>query len=442
MHSHCVPCFLPTLYCSSKEQPWPEPVVCPPQPLLLPVSLLRVRGLWLRLFWYHGQCGLCQPEADPRCVRFCGARWCKGEHASWKVSGRQWVISVSLCDGKDSCVKWMHTELHRICTMHNKFYAFLHPTPYKWLQHTFHPPPHTPTPHTQQHACPWSSPWRNSTEEQPGCLVSLLPPDDPLPCCAAVVWPSTSDLPCLTPSTVWSTQNPNFLMALFFGQSCCQMLRKCTHRLHNQFLPLPSVGGHGVCNALDTTVHLIPPVTQTCRIPPRTLKPGDRVGYFRPQLGFTPPSQSRTYGTPDNVQRIISGSLSNPKLNRQFPQGRSSQQLSWQSFDDPHAAAQRAWSMQAPPRPRPSYPAYGGGGRGGYGGPPPEDRRNGEIWLQELTGTSIHSHRTFLLHWQWQQSGYGHLVTQCGYYVCVYMYLLLLCIQCILLHTFVHVHVV
>lgn len=232
-------------------------------------------------------------------------------------------------------------------------------------------------------------------------------------------------------------------MALFFDQSCCQMLRKCTHRLHNQFLPLPFIGGHGVCNALDRTVYLIPPVTQTCRIPPRTLKPWDKVGYFRPQLGFTPPSQSRTYGTPDNVQRIISGSLSDPKLNRQFPQGRSSQQLSWQSFDDPHAAAQRAWSMQAPPRPRPSYPAYGGGGRGGYGGPPPEDRRNGEISLQELTGTSIQATGPSCY------TGNGNKVVMATSSLSVATTYVCTCTSCYFsyniycyVHTFVYVHVV
>ena len=171
-------------------------------------------------------------------------------------------------------------------------------------------------------------------------------------------------------------------MALFFSLSYCQMSCKYTHKLHNQSPPSWAIMLY-VRNAVYTTVYWIPPVSQTCRMPARTLKPWDKVGYFRPQLGFTPSDQSRTYGTPDNVQRFISGSLSDPKSSRQFPQfpqGCSSQQLSWQSFDGPNSGPQRAWSMQTPPRSRPSYPPYGGGGgRGGYGGTPPEDLRNGEI---------------------------------------------------------------
>lgn len=144
----------------------------------------------------------------------------------------------------------------------------------------------------------------------------------------------------------------------------------------------------GLCNALNPTLYSISAVTHPCRMPPRTLKPSDKVGYFRPQLGFAPPDQSRTYSTPKNVQRFISSSLSDPKSARQFPQGHSSQQLSWQPFDEPRSAPQRAWSMHTPPHPHSSYPTYSGGsgGRGGYGGQPPEDRHynNGEISLWAL----------------------------------------------------------
>ena len=92
------------------------------------------------------------------------------------------------------------------------------------------------------------------------------------------------------------------------------------------------------------------------RMPSQKLKPTDKVGYFRPQLGFTPPDQSRTYSTPKNVQRFISSSLSDPKSSHQPPQGHGSQQLSWQSFEEPWPIPQRVWSMQAPPHPHPTTP--------------------------------------------------------------------------------------
>ena len=134
---------------------------------------------------------------------------------------------------------------------------------------------------------------------------------------------------------------------------------------------------------MNTTVCSNPLLLHPCRMPPRTLKPSDKVGYFRPQLGFTPSDQSRTYSTPRNVQRFISSSLSDPKSYRQPPQGHSSQHLSWQPFEESRPAPQRAWSMQAPPHPHPNYPAYSGGGRGGFGGQPPRDqhRSNGECPL-------------------------------------------------------------
>lgn len=129
-------------------------------------------------------------------------------------------------------------------------------------------------------------------------------------------------------------------------------------------------------------------MTLSCRMPPRTLKPSDKVGYFRPQLNFTPSDQSRTYSTPRNVQRFISSSLSDPKSSRQPPHGHGSQHLSWQPFQEPRPAPQRAWSMQAPPHAHSSYPAFSGGGRGGFGGQPPRDQHhnNGEfsLWVYAL----------------------------------------------------------
>ena len=80
------------------------------------------------------------------------------------------------------------------------------------------------------------------------------------------------------------------------------------------------------------------------------------MGYFRSQLGFTHPDQPCTYSTPKNVQRFISSSLSDPKSSHQPPQGHGSQQLSWQSFEEPRPVPQRAWSMQAPPHPHPTTP--------------------------------------------------------------------------------------
>ena len=138
-----------------------------------------------------------------------------------------------------------------------------------------------------------------------------------------------------------------------------------------------------VCGSLSIPLVLPCPF----RMPSRTLKPTDKVGYFRPQLGFTPPDQSRTYSTPKNVQRFISSSLSGPKSSRQPPQGHGSQQLSWQSFEEPRPIPQRAWSMQAPPHPRPNYPTYNDGGRGGFGRQPPRGQHhNGELslWVHAL----------------------------------------------------------
>lgn len=111
LHSFCVSsCFLPTYCCSQKEQRWPEPLVCPQQPLVLPVSLLSVWGLRLCLLCDHDQSGLHQPQTDSRCVRYCGAGWCKGEHTSWEVSGRQLAtVSASMWQDGQFCkvnVEW------------------------------------------------------------------------------------------------------------------------------------------------------------------------------------------------------------------------------------------------------------------------------------------------------------------------------------------------
>ena len=49
------------------------------------------------------------------------------------------------------------------------------------------------------------------------------------------------------------------------------------------------------------------------RMPAAVLKPGNHVGPYRPQTGFTPPDQSRSYSSPQSTQRFVRSALSDPQ---------------------------------------------------------------------------------------------------------------------------------
>jgi 5'-3' exoribonuclease 2 len=56
-----------------------------------------------------------------------------------------------------------------------------------------------------------------------------------------------------------------------------------------------------------------PNLLPNVRMPAAVLKPGNHVGPYRPQTGFTPPDQSRSYSSPQSTQRFVRSALSDPQ---------------------------------------------------------------------------------------------------------------------------------